>query len=518
MPNTRNVCEPITLLAHGRSGTSLMHRIFESHSQFDVIGESCELIFGTWGAIERTKGIIRGQYDNGVLVPFEERCIRGVRQVLITVCYSEHPRWMQKPIALPSTYPEGTIRTNVQLFGSLYWRVFKLVFPYARYFTILRNPCDVVISSKEYWGRSEKDTWKALSFIARILNHSGSLLEYGVVFDKLVKDPHSEINYLFTKFGLDVEDQIFDQFNLIHVPSKGRENIDPRKISRSNQWDLLDPKAVTQEDINAIASLWHRFNAEFEIPKHFIEFGLDIPQFPDNMSNRYRVSGYDHELAFWEKELSLKGRFSEYIKRSITSTQTRKENFPHWIMPYVEKVKKERPNEDLLIIDIGCGPLSMVAWGQEVGHFKLTAGDPLGKEYIIMLKRFGISFPVYPETCRGEELLLLYAPNSFHLAYSRNAFDHAQDPQQCLIQADAVLREGGYFFFSVVCNVGDKENYRGLHQFNFFTENGELKCTDRAGNSVLNLDSTRLQLIHIRPDNSSTGEWISAVFQKSKII
>ena len=96
-----NIKSPITLISHGRSGTSLLQNIFDAHPDISVAGETADLIFSTWYSLWRAKGIVPGLIENGNVVPWEQRAARGVRAVFDEIFNIETQYWMQKPIGQP---------------------------------------------------------------------------------------------------------------------------------------------------------------------------------------------------------------------------------------------------------------------------------------------------------------------------------------------------------------------------------------------------------------------------------
>lgn len=82
MPNPHNIEAPVILISMQRSGTTLVHDIFRRHPDFNAIGETANLIFGVWHAVESTRNITSPLIEAGVNVPYEEKAARIVRQAL----------------------------------------------------------------------------------------------------------------------------------------------------------------------------------------------------------------------------------------------------------------------------------------------------------------------------------------------------------------------------------------------------------------------------------------------------
>ncbi len=276
MPNPENVCAPLSLVAYGRSGTSVLQAVFEAHPMFEVAGETTELIFGAHLAVEMSRDLIRGQTDpGGEYLSQPMRAALAARAALLSILPSDKPHWMQKPIGLPmlrpyAQGPDKSAGLNGPCPPEWYWSVLKNVFPKGRYFTVLRQPCDVVLSAIDYWGWDERVVWQNLADHCRILMHEASQVEYAVNFENLVEDPEAAITRLFEKFEIPWHDCVMCAMKKIHVPGKGRANINPRQMSRRDQWRRLNPSAVPPGAILDIDRLWHKFDLSFELPDHLI--------------------------------------------------------------------------------------------------------------------------------------------------------------------------------------------------------------------------------------------------------
>jgi SAM-dependent methyltransferase len=207
------------------------------------------------------------------------------------------------------------------------------------------------------------------------------------------------------------------------------------------------------------------------------------------------------EVAFWDAEISMKGQFSQYTQVRFRK-ETRRLDYPEWIDPFVESVRRRFPGEPVKALDVGSGPLSTLAWAHDVGLMEVQAADPLADEYNRMLREHHIDFPCPAIGVACEQLTSRFAPGSFHFVYSQNALDHAADIQKCFEQIQAVLRPGGLFVLWCHEHEGRRENYQGLHQYNFFARDGVLCCTNRAGESCLDLRKLRLKRILLDPLDS----------------
>ncbi|MEB3340211.1 sulfotransferase [Okeania sp.] len=260
---------PITLISHGRSGTSLLQNIFDAHPDISVAGETADLIFGTWYSISKIKGIVPGLFDeNGKLVPWEERVALGVRAVFDQIFNLDRKYWMQKPISQPFIMQFLKMQEkNEKDWFNVYWSVLDQVFPEGKFITILREPRDVVLSSKEYWGRDHANVWGNIATMARCIAHESSKVNYAVSFDELVQEPEPTLKKLFAHIDVPYSSDVLAALEHIYVPDQKKWKQDKslfedkikRGFSRQKDWKDLDMSIVKTEDLEAIEKLWNKF-------------------------------------------------------------------------------------------------------------------------------------------------------------------------------------------------------------------------------------------------------------------
>jgi len=280
LPNLANVGAPITLVGYGRSGTSLLQSVFDNHPLFEAAGETTELIFGSYMAAEAARDTIRWQLDGqGKEVAHDLRCGEAVRGALVGALPSNKPRWMQKPIGLPGLRPypkeyDPAAGERQPCPADWYWRVLNNTFPQGRFFTILRQPCDVVLSSADFWGWKQPDVWTMLAEHAAIMMHPTARLEYAISFDDLLRDTEGELRKLFTRFDVPWHDDVMKAKAVMHVPAPGRTTLSPQQVSRRDQWHRLDPTAAQPWATEIVVAYWKRFGLMFDLPPQFPKFNV----------------------------------------------------------------------------------------------------------------------------------------------------------------------------------------------------------------------------------------------------
>lgn len=266
MPNESNATAPIILIAPGRSGTSLLSAILARHSQVEFVGETSEMIFGFWQAMEATRGIVRKQVENGKVIEFDELASRTVRQNFVTYFNSPRPRWMQKPIGIPDSLVRRGVDENDMPDARWYWGVLKACFPDAKYLTILRRPADVVRSSMRYWGFDERSVWWGLACTSHLLAHETSPVHFAVDYADLVSDRQDTCRRILDYCELAFEPDVMRAFDTIHAPQKITE--DEKSVSEPLQIEIKPCH------LDAIGRVRKKFGFVAELP----EFPAPLPQ------------------------------------------------------------------------------------------------------------------------------------------------------------------------------------------------------------------------------------------------
>jgi hypothetical protein len=265
---------PITLISHGRSGTSLLQNIFNAHPDISVAGETADLIFSTWYSISLAKDIIPGLIEKGQPVPWNERVGRGVRAVFAEMYDLDTKYWMQKPIGQP--FVIGYLRKkelSLDEWFELYWNILHDVFPQGKFITILRHPFDVVLSAGDYWGRQQARVWGDIATMARCILHPASKINFAVNYNLLLQDREEVLQKLFHHLEIPYDPIVLKAFDYIYVPNqKGwkqkkdlyQDKID-KQFSRQEEWKRLDMSIPQTEDLDIIVKLWKHFGYNLDL-------------------------------------------------------------------------------------------------------------------------------------------------------------------------------------------------------------------------------------------------------------
>ncbi|MEA1998483.1 MAG: sulfotransferase, partial [Euryarchaeota archaeon] len=221
MPNIQNVKSPFTLIAPGRSGTSVLSRVLGGHPAVDFVGETSKLILLSWSAVMSTRGVTRAVGFQSI----KQHAAQMTRDSMVSLFPSDKKYWIHKPIypiredvyghiETTDMYPSETPDTAPERF----WQIHKTTFPEARYFTVLRHPYDIVLSSVERWGGSQRNMWERLAFIAELMTHNSAPPMYTSHYDAIVHQPKQAVEQLYDYFELEVTEEALNEIERLHVP------------------------------------------------------------------------------------------------------------------------------------------------------------------------------------------------------------------------------------------------------------------------------------------------------------
>lgn len=338
MPNPDNITAPIGLVGAGRSGTSLLSQVFQRHPDFQFCGETVNLIFGTWHAVELSGPSIPPLLEEGAWVEDDERAARAVRDVFVRCLRSDEPRWFQKPIGNPIAFRmkfgEDYDRDAA---GSWYWRVLRTCFPDARWFSVVRHPCDVVLSARSFWGQDEATSWFNLGVTASLLTHPDSLVEHVLQFEDLASDGARHLRELFDRFSIRWVDDVRAALDRVVVASPGREEKAAEDPSRRLEWEQLDPRALDDRDRAAIESLGEKIGRPVDWPAHFEARAPEPDDAPMDECERLKtvvaeLNRQIHQLhfEFEQRQQDLQRRHQEDTANLRTGKEWLHEQWENW--------------------------------------------------------------------------------------------------------------------------------------------------------------------------------------------
>jgi hypothetical protein len=220
MPNKENIRSPITLFGNGRSGTSVLYRAFSQHPDVEGCGESANLTFTTWRALEQISGLTR--YGKIHTKDYGADASELVRQAYLAVFPSAKKDWMHKPIGLPRIHRDfPDVEPDSDEFVDWYWTVFSRSFPDSRNLALLRNPLDVVVSGKRYLGVEDAVMWRSLNFLYAALVRGKDRVRMVVRYADMIADPDATLKRVCEAVALDYSVRMPRAFEQLHVPMRG---------------------------------------------------------------------------------------------------------------------------------------------------------------------------------------------------------------------------------------------------------------------------------------------------------
>jgi hypothetical protein len=269
MPNKDNIRSPITLFGNGRSGTSVLYRAFALHPEVEGCGETANLIFTSWRALEQISGLTR--YGKIESKDHGADAAELVRNAFLAVLPSEKKEWMQKPIGLPRIYRDfPDVEPDSDMFVAWYWTAFRRSFPESRSLAILRNPLDVVISGKGYLGVDDAVMWRSLKFLYRSLAHGRESLRIVVRYSDMIAEPEATLRAICQAVDLDYSPRMPQAFDRLHVPVRGTMFGSDEVLAEKRKTGFLrldERKALTLND-DALRTIerYHETLALFGLP------------------------------------------------------------------------------------------------------------------------------------------------------------------------------------------------------------------------------------------------------------
>lgn len=209
-------------------------------------------------------------------------------------------------------------------------------------------------------------------------------------------------------------------------------------------------------------------------PKGTLEYSLCI-----------EAAHHDHELQGFNHWLP-DGRvaFSQHVLWHLSAAQCRS-HFPQYVLPELEQMRA-KSSGPVHAMDIGCGLLSRLRWGQVRGLLSVTGVDPLLNIYRAIIARHGLAAVpgISPDDCvstRAEEMPLGALAGRFGLVFVSNALDHTQEPERVVSNITELLLPEGLVIIQGAVNEGTREGWNQLHKFDFRVEGDALACYRMTG-------------------------------------
>lgn len=205
---------------------------------------------------------------------------------------------------------------------------------------------------------------------------------------------------------------------------------------------------------NRIRPLWDRFAGQRQRMQEIATLGP---------AHRWKEVQKD-EVVFWDRELSGRGEWPEYIRRMSDP------NFP--LQGYLTVLIDAPPGSTVRILDVGAGPLTFLGTKWEGRTVSITALDPEAAEYDRLLAKHGIIPPCRTVFGDAENLYKFVAAASFDLVHARNCIDHSRDALLAIKEMVKAAKPGCYIYLHHKIREGRTERYEMNHQWDMFPHRG----------------------------------------------
>lgn len=221
---------------------------------------------------------------------------------------------------------------------------------------------------------------------------------------------------------------------------------------------------------------------------------------------------YAEEIKFWDGHLAKKDEFRSILEKKLDKT-TRKETFPHYLDEQINYLTKKF-NRTPLLLEVGSGPLSTLAWGVDEGIINVTAIDPLADVYKKLMNEHGYDYPIKPINCSGENILKVFKRDYFDICYCQNALDHVETPAFVLHNMYHVLKKGGILCLSGHWMEGTRNCWNGLHKYDLYIRNNRLICKGKNSDEMDLLDKYGLSVRYLNVNGNNPGDWYEVIYEK----
>ncbi len=183
------------------------------------------------------------------------------------------------------------------------------------------------------------------------------------------------------------------------------------------------------------------------------------------------IDGHVKELIFWEKQAIGIGSIAEKYLAKV-DPENQKNSFPDVLITYID-MQREHLNKVPRVLDVGSGPVSLLAHGHKQGLIELTATDILANEYKTLLEVYGHSSAmegIEVVNSIAETLGSSFAGRKFDIIYCNNAIDHTDSPKNSLAEMTKIAEPGAYIIVSGRQREGTSEGWDGIHMHDLLLE------------------------------------------------
>jgi ubiquinone/menaquinone biosynthesis C-methylase UbiE len=169
-------------------------------------------------------------------------------------------------------------------------------------------------------------------------------------------------------------------------------------------------------------------------------------------------------------------------------------------------------DENYKILDVGAGPITILGKFYNGIKLNITAVDALAETFNNI--NWQDNKPeIITQYCETEQLSETFAENSFDLVHARNTLDHHYDVSEALKNMLHVTKRGGLIIISHAENEANNNNWNGLHKWNFFLEDRDMKI--QTVGAIYSLQETISQFGSIVSTHKDKNSIINVIMQKN---
>ncbi len=218
------------------------------------------------------------------------------------------------------------------------------------------------------------------------------------------------------------------------------------------------------------------------------------------------------EIFFWKRFL----RKGEIVGRRIEAARLQDVN-ETVISCYEELV--DVFGGALNLLDIGCGPFSRFFIKELIEDplVTISAVDPLADVYTELHEQHNTGYGIDCVQGFGENLSDIFPDGHFHMAYSKNALDHSQDPGRFVEEATKVLKPGGLLMLQGYVKEGTRSRWTGLHKWNIDIEGDDMTITNKKGRTWNITRGLPLEAVDVSATGVKAGDRFTTVYRKTGI-
>ncbi|MCF8369920.1 MAG: class I SAM-dependent methyltransferase [Bacteroidales bacterium] len=174
------------------------------------------------------------------------------------------------------------------------------------------------------------------------------------------------------------------------------------------------------------------------------------------------------EIEYWDQWLNDRNNKSFIFRLDPNS------KIQDWLTVYLDRNLKINR-----ILDVGSGPLSNIGKQCDFCKLEIVCCDVLANDYHTLLLKKGIKAPHQIIPTEGEHLTSVFQENEFNIVFSNNAIDHTYDAVKTISEMIKTAKVGGFVVIQVAEKEGQRNLYRGLHQWDFYAMNSQFMLKRR---------------------------------------